>query len=150
MNGMNRRDFTQGSIRDDGRADGPSARFAGATNAMTAADEGAGTVLGIMLIVLVTVMIVIAAGVGRMLVVRSHAATAADLSALSAANALWEGGDPCEVAAEVAEDNGATMIACRVGGDTGEDVTVRVGVDMDMPFLPHMTQDARAGPTVCE
>lgn len=114
------------------------------------ADEGAGTMLGVMLITVVAVMIVIVTGAGRISVARSRAATAADLSALSAANALWEGGDPCAVAAEVAEGHDATLRSCETGGDTGEDVTVQVGLDVGMPFLPEMVQSARAGPTSCE
>lgn len=116
----------------------------------TVCDEGAGTVLGIIMITIATVMIVVAVGVGQILVGRSRAATAADMSALSAANALWSGGEPCEVAARAAEGQGAHLISCDVGGDAGEDVLVQVGVDVGMPFLPDMIQSARAGPTVCE
>ncbi|MBT1173728.1 flp pilus-assembly TadE/G-like family protein [Bifidobacterium sp. MA2] len=125
-------------------ADGPLPEI------VSASDEGAGTVLGLILIIVATVMIVIAVGVGHLLVARSRAASAADLSSLSAANALWRGGEPCEVAAEVAAGHDATLVACEIGGDTGEDVTVRVGVDVGMPFLPDLVQSARAGPTYCE
>lgn len=140
-------DASHGADRPRGRS---MSRFANAAKTMTASDEGAGTVLGLMLIVVVAMAIVIAAGLGRMMVGRSRAATAADLSSLSAANALWKGGDPCAVAARVARSHEATLVSCVTGGDTGEDVTVQVSVDIGIPFVPDMTQSARAGPTVCE
>lgn len=82
------------------------------------------------LVVLVLTMGV--ADVGRVLIARSRARTAADAAALAAADelALPTGLDPATLAAEYAARNGATLTACRCDVGTFEaDVAVTVHVD---------------------
>lgn len=55
---------------------------------------------------------------------RQRAAAAADLAALAAARTSVEGGDPCEVAAEVARRNGGRLRECDMAADVAT-VTVR-------------------------
>ena len=67
------------------------------------ADNGSGSVLGIVLVSLAAVGLVLVATVGNLLICRGRAQTAADAAALSAATALHEGRDsPCARAASVA------------------------------------------------
>jgi secretion/DNA translocation related TadE-like protein len=82
------------------------------------------------LVVLVLTMGV--ADVGRVLIARSRARTAADAAALAAADelALPTGLDPTTLAAEYAARNGASLTACTCDVGTFEaDVAVTVHVD---------------------
>lgn len=114
------------------------------------ADEGSGTIAGVALIMLVAVLMSSVAVAGRLLTVRAAARSAADLAALSAAVALRDGAaDPCTIAGTVASAHTGRLAACTVGGDLGGDVTVSVGLDTQVPFMPHIAIEARAGPVPC-
>ncbi|MBP3042548.1 flp pilus-assembly TadE/G-like family protein [Arthrobacter jiangjiafuii] len=110
------------------------------------AEDGSGTVLvlGAGLVVLIlsgAVLLMLQAGVAA-----NRAATAADLSALAAADTLrgLRPGDPCTVAAEVAARNGAELAGCTA--EPG-DQSVQVATEMAVPLLPFpATGQARAGP----
>lgn len=90
-----------------------------------------------------TVLLVGALGMaGTIARSQAEAATAADLAALAAADALAVGGaSPCAVAQESALRNGARLTGCTI---QGEDVVVRAAVPAGV--LPEVTATARAGP----
>lgn len=110
------------------------------------ADQGSGTVLvlgaGLVVLILsVAVLLMLQAGVAA-----NRAATAADLSALAAADTLrgLRTGDPCTVAAEVATRNGAELASCT---PESADQSVQVATEVAVPLLPlPATGQARAGP----
>jgi secretion/DNA translocation related TadE-like protein len=90
---------------------------------------------GILVVLVVTMGI---ADVGRVLVARSRARTAADAAALAAADELGlpTGRDPAELAAEYAMRNGATLTACACNVGTFQaDVAVTVPVG-DLLLFP--------------
>ena len=111
-------------------------------------DEGSGTVLALGIIAVLLVLTVFIVGLAGVVSANRRASTAADLSALAAADA-YRGitpGEPCEVAAESAERNGAALESCTFPNrpETGE---VRVAVPVSGPFAvlgPARTR-ARAG-----
>ena len=79
-------------------------------------------------------------------VAASRSATAADLSALAAADAVrgLRSGDPCAVAQEVAGRNGAKLSGCAVNV---ADRSVQVDTEVGIRLLPWpATGQARAGP----
>ncbi|MGP5696188.1 Rv3654c family TadE-like protein [Brachybacterium alimentarium] len=79
---------------------------------------------------------------GTGVLAQSRAGTAADLSSLAGADALAAAnGQPCVIAAEAAERNGARLTSCE---QREWDVLVQVQVEADP--LPAMTARARAGP----
>lgn len=110
-------------------------------------DEGSATMAGVGLVV-VAALLLAALAVGGALVLRqAQAQSAADLSALAGAQALWESSSvPCAVAASVGEANGASVASCEVDGD---DVQVLVRVDTGLPVVATVTKHARAGPREC-
>ncbi|WP_051922947.1 hypothetical protein [Bifidobacterium stellenboschense] len=62
--------------------------------------------------------------------------------------------EPCAVAAVVAAAHAGRLSSCATdatasGGDAG-DVTVRVALATDVPFMPEIAVDARAGPVPCD
>ncbi|WP_165784864.1 Rv3654c family TadE-like protein [Bifidobacterium parmae] len=119
-------------------------------SALAHADEGSGTMAGVALVMLVAVLLSAAATAGHLLVRRTVARSAADLAALSAAVARHGGGEPCVVAATVATAHAGRLASCEVGGDAGDDVTVRVALATDVPFMPEIAVEARAGPVPCD
>jgi secretion/DNA translocation related TadE-like protein len=78
-------------------------------------------------------------------VMASRAASAADLAALAGADAArgLTSGDPCTVAAAVAEQHHSRVLACAEGD--GETVEVRTELE-DRSILGAATGRARAGP----
>lgn len=112
------------------------------------ADRGSASVL---LLGVVAVLVVLAVTLGLVVQAvagRTRAQTAADLAAISAARAAQRaafGGhgarDPCGVAAEVAERNGAVLAACEedVGGVVAVEVVADAGAGV-------ARAEARAGP----
>jgi secretion/DNA translocation related TadE-like protein len=75
-----------------------------------------------------------------------RAAAAADLSALSAAQALQSGADrPCDTASRITTDQRVELLGCRVEGDT---VVVVAAVRLRLGVLgsPYTKSAARAGP----
>jgi len=110
------------------------------------ADAGAGTVLMLGIALGAITLVVAAAMLSSAAVVGARAGTAANLAALAAADALrgLRSGDPCAVAAGVAERNQAEVAQCMPEAQTG---TVSITVHAVAPLLPWpASARARAGP----
>lgn len=112
-------------------------------------DRGSGTVL-VIGILAVLIMVGAAAALVSGYAVAAHGArNAADLAALSGAQARQSGADPCPVAADIAERNHVRLADCVVSGEDGDfvvAVTVEVTVRTRIPGLPtRLTQHAWAG-----
>lgn len=109
-------------------------------------DDGAATVLLLGLLgVLLTVGATLVA-VGLALVARHRADAAADLAALAtAARALDGPAAACATGGQVAERNGARVVACRLDGDVAV-VTVEVTPGGRVALLGPARTTARAGP----
>ena len=111
-------------------------------------EEGSGTVLALTIIAALLVVTVVIAGLIGVVSANRRASAAADLSALAAADAyrgLTEG-DPCAVAAYLAERHGAHLESCTFP-DRPEtvEVTVAVPVAGPMGMLGPARVRARAG-----
>lgn len=111
-------------------------------------EEGSGTVLALAIIAALLVLTVVIAGFIGVVSANRRASAAADLSALAAADAyrgLTEG-DPCTVAAELAERHGAHLESCTFP-DRPETVEVTVAVPVAGPMgaLGPARVRARAG-----
>ncbi len=111
-------------------------------------EEGSGTVLALTIIAALLVLTVVIAGLIGVVSANRRASAAADLSALAAADAyrgLTEG-DPCAVAADLAERHGAHLESCTFP-DRPEtvEVTVAVPVAGPMGVLGPARVRARAG-----
>ena len=111
-------------------------------------EEGSGTVLALTIIAALLVVTVVIAGLIGVVSANRRASAAADLSALAAADAyrgLTEG-DPCAVAAYLAERHGAHLESCTFP-DRPEtvEVTVAVSVAGPMGALGPARVRARAG-----
>lgn len=110
-------------------------------------EGGAGTTLmaGIAMTALLLLSVVVL--FAQASVAASRAATAADLSALAAADAArgLRDGSPCVVAAEVALHHDARLTGCSIEGESGHIVKVHTEVD-SIPALPSASGRARAGP----
>lgn len=111
-------------------------------------EEGSGTVLALTIVAALLVVTVVVAGLIGVVSANRRASAAADLSALAAADAyrgLTEG-DPCAVAADLAERHGAHLESCTFP-DRPEtvEVTVAVPVAGPMGLLGPARVRARAG-----
>lgn len=111
-------------------------------------EEGSGTVLALTIIAALLVVTVVIAGLIGVVSANRRASAAADLSALAAADAyrgLTEG-DPCAVAANLAERHGAHLESCTFP-DRPETVEVTVAVPVAGPMgaLGPARVRARAG-----
>lgn len=95
-------------------------------------ERGSITLVTAAVIALAFVVTMGAADLGRVLIARSHARTAADAAALAAVQelALPTGRLPAEVAADFAARNGAALTACTCEPETFEAV-VQVAVEVD-------------------
>lgn len=95
-------------------------------------DHGAGTVLGLILMLVSVFLITAALGVGQAAILTHRAGNAADLSALAGADTArgLRAGDPCRTAAELARLNGAELTGCEVVGPSSTTVDVTVGIDL--------------------
>lgn len=107
-------------------------------------ERGAGTVLaaGVAMAMLLLTSLVL--GLGQAAVAAGRAATAADLSALAAAD-VHRGlatGNACQVAANVAAQHRAQLRECTLAADLSVQVTVAVATALPWPA----TGMARAGP----
>ena len=99
-------------------------------------EEGSGTVLALTIIAALLVVTVVIAGLIGVVSANRRASAAADLSALAAADAyrgLTEG-DPCAVAADLAERHGAHLESCTFP-DRPETVEVTVAVPVAGPWV---------------
>ena len=111
-------------------------------------EAGSGTVLALTIIAALLVVTVVIAGLIGVASANRRASAAADLSALAAADAyrgLTEG-DPCAVAADLAERHGAHLESCTFP-DRPETVEVTVAVPVAGPMgaLGPARVRARAG-----
>ena len=111
------------------------------------AQRGSGTVLmagigAIFLIVLMSLLFFIQSATAG-----QRAATAADLAALAAADAACglSAGEPCELAAQVAERAEAKLVSCQLTGSLQDVVEVRTE-SVILPIGGAATGRARAGP----
>lgn len=119
-----------------------------ATSKNQCPEEGSGTVLALAIIAALLVLTVVITGLIGVVSANRRASAAADLSALAAADAyrgLTEG-DPCAVAADLAERHGAHLESCTFP-DRPEtvEVTVAVPVAGPMGMLGPARVRARAG-----
>ena len=115
----------------------------------TASDTGSGTVMGVALIAVAALLMGAVAMGGNVMLCRARARSAADVIAVSAAVSLLDGADAdeaCLVAVETAEVNGAMLDSCIVDG---EDVQVVAGMATQVPVVPRVTYESRAGPVDC-
>jgi len=111
------------------------------------AERGSVSVLLAAGVLVVLVLTMGVADVGRVLLARSQARAAADAAALAAADelALPTGADPAALAAEYAARNGATLTACVCDVGTFEaDVAVTVHVEGLLLFSGARDSVARA------
>ena len=74
------------------------------------------TMAGAMLVMVVGIALAVAASVGNLMICQNRARSLADLIAFDAAYALWHAdiGDPCALAADMAEANGVVLGSCSV------------------------------------
>jgi secretion/DNA translocation related TadE-like protein len=110
-----------------------------------AGDRGAATLLAVSFLGLLLLLGAALGVVGGMVVAHRQAQAAADLAALAGAGAISEGADACALAAGLAADNGARLVACTA---TAREVTVEVSVPGPRWLgQPHdLVARARAGP----
>ena len=109
---------------------------------MAADDEGAGSVLALAIVAASVILIGGQLALGAALVQRQQALGAADAAALAAADTLLGvvPGIPCEVAATVADADGARIADCELDGYLATvTVSARVGIF-------EVTARSRAGP----
>lgn len=108
-------------------------------------DRGAGTVLAAGLALAMLMLLTLMLGLATAAVAAGKAATAADLAAVAAADALrgLSEGSACHVAAEVAAANSATLVACtELAGSNS--VQLKVAIRTTLPWPAY--GQARAGP----
>lgn len=114
---------------------------------LRASDEGSATMAGVGVVVAIVTLLGSLAIGARIMIVIAQARSVADMSALSAAQALWEyGNNPCSVAAVVASSNSAQLKSCVV---ESLDVQVCVEYATQVPFVEHIQRASRAGPRSC-
>ncbi|WP_284975567.1 Rv3654c family TadE-like protein [Arthrobacter sp. efr-133-TYG-104] len=109
-------------------------------------DRGSGTVLALVLGMVVLALLAGLLMLAQAGVMTARAESAADLAALAAADAArgLAPGEPCSVAADVAEHEGARLSSCSVAGKEVVDVLT----ELAQPPIPwgSATGRARAGP----
>ncbi|WP_247827098.1 Rv3654c family TadE-like protein [Arthrobacter antioxidans] len=113
----------------------------------THSERGAGTILMGALALLALLLVASAALLLQAASAASKAATAADLAALAAADAArgLSSGDPCAAASAVADQHGAVIETCEIGGTGAGTAVIRVSVGVP-GVLPDAVGAARAGP----
>ena len=97
---------------------------------------------------MVGIALAVAASVGNLMICQNRARSLADLIAFDAAYALWHAdiGDPCALAANMAEANGVVLGSCSV---RDEDVLVTIKVETMVLVASSVERMARAGPVSC-
>jgi len=112
-------------------------------------ERGSGTVLTLALLLLLGAAAFLVLGQGQVLQLKHHLQSAADLSAIAAAQSP---GDPCSSAQSIAQANATRLVSCEVDG---ADYLVRVEADppsfmarlfaaVDLPIDP-IGASSRAG-----
>ena len=99
---------------------------------------------GAMLVMVVGIALAVAASVGNLMICQNRARSLADLIAFDAAYA--DIGDPCALAANMAEANGVVLGSCSV---RDEDVLVTIKVETMVLVASSVERMARAGPVSC-
>jgi secretion/DNA translocation related TadE-like protein len=110
-------------------------------------ERGSGTLFTLLMGLLLLAAVVMATIWSAISVARHKLATAADLTALSAAQATQTPAtDPCLVAQRIATTHHVQLAQCQITGDT---VTIQVTTRLSLASLAHptLTTTARAGPT---
>ncbi|MCT1866931.1 hypothetical protein M3B90_05275 [Dermabacter sp. p3-SID358] len=120
--------------------------------ARLAAERGNATVTALGAIAITSAILTVLVALGVVHQGRSLAASAAELSALSAADALAGNGSPgkaCAIALEVAERHGSLLKSCEA---SGFEARVAVVVRVHLPLLgtQSLIESARAGPAPAE
>lgn len=110
-------------------------------------DRGSATIYALALLAVLAAVALAAAAVGGAMVARHHAMTAADLTALGAADALARAdGDPCGVAERIAARHEVELLGCVLDGLVVDVVVgARVGGLAPLGLVAQMR--ARAGPS---
>jgi secretion/DNA translocation related TadE-like protein len=110
-------------------------------------ERGSGTILTLLMSLLLLVAVAIATIWSAVSTARHKLAAAADLTALSAAQAIQSAtSDPCAVAGRIATIHHVQLAKCQITGDT---VAIQVATHLDLASIAHptLTTTARAGPT---
>ncbi|WP_022873683.1 Rv3654c family TadE-like protein [Nesterenkonia alba] len=113
-------------------------------------ERGSGTVLALGIIAALVMLLAVIHVVTAAATARAQAASAADLAALAAADTArgLAVGDPCTVAEQTAQRNGAEVLDCRVGGEWETEVWVTAHVEL--PLDPGLTGEWTLGPLRAE
>lgn len=113
-------------------------------------ERGSGSVLGLALLLVLFLLLILTGSIMAGLTANRQASKAADLAALSAADAArgLRPEDPCQLAQEIASANGAHLVACTAPAGHPGTIDVRVSVELAGPlaFLGPAQGLARAGP----
>jgi secretion/DNA translocation related TadE-like protein len=110
-------------------------------------ERGSGTLLTLFMGLLLATALAMATLWSAISIARHKLAAAADLTALSAAQALASGtSDPCTTAHRIAATNRVDLAACQLAPDS---VSVRVTTQLNLATIarPTLSATARAGPT---
>jgi secretion/DNA translocation related TadE-like protein len=112
------------------------------------ADEGSGTMNGVMLVAVIGVLMSVVAVGGNLMITSARAQSAADQAAIAGAESAWrEVLDPCVSSTKAAMLNSATVSSCTVDD---QDVTVKVTVKTSVPIVSSISKQAKAGPEDCQ
>ena len=123
------------------------ARLNDARRWLSGADEGSGTISGVALIAIASIMLGTIAMAANLLFCAHRAQNTADMAAVAAAASLRDGAaDPCSVASRTAVANETMLRSCAV---EDEDVLVSVRTVTQLPFAPWVERQSRAGPIAC-
>jgi len=110
-------------------------------------ERGSGTLFTLLMGLLLLVAVAMATIWSGISVARHRLAAAADLTALSAAQALQAPtGNPCAVAQRIATAHRVQLANCQI---TGDSIAIQVATRLTLANLAHptLTTAARAGPT---
>ena len=109
-------------------------------------DEGSGTISGVALIAVAAIMLAMVAAAGNLLLCLHRVQNMADLASVAAAQALYDGADPCAAAERTLSGNEVALESCST---EDEDVIVTATVSTSVPFVPEVSRRSRAGPIAC-
>lgn len=113
-------------------------------------ERGSGSIAALGIVAALLLVFAVLAGLIAVVSANQRAASAADLSALAAADAArgLRGGEPCQVAAEIAAANKAEVVGCnQPAGSAGTvDVRVQVRITGIYALLGPAEGVSRAGP----
>lgn len=109
-------------------------------------DEGSGTISGVALIAVAAIMLAMVAAAGNLLLCLHRVQNMADLASVAAAQALYDGADPCAAAERTLFGNEVALESCST---EDEDVIVTATVSTSVPLVPEVSRRSRAGPIAC-